>query len=177
MERMEQHGRGSVMLSLIVAMAENRVIGKDNRIPWHLPADLAYFRETTMGHTVVMGRKTFESIGKPLPGRKNVVLTRNRDFEADGVTVIHSLEELMRLDDHQEEEVFVIGGAEVYALALPIAQRIYLTLIHTSVEGDSYFPRWEEKEWRLVSRRTGDRDQANPYQYEFLLFERVPKAP
>ncbi|MBL0385248.1 dihydrofolate reductase [Tumebacillus sp. ITR2] len=154
------------MISLIVAMDENRVIGKDNAMPWHLPADLAHFKAVTMGHTVVMGRKTFESIGKPLPGRRNVVLTRQVDFSAEGVEVIHSLEEL------PEGDVFVIGGAELFRELLPRADRMYLTLIRHAFEGDTFFPEFDGLNWQVVEQKPGVVDERNVYRHTYFTFER-----
>jgi dihydrofolate reductase len=155
-------------------MDENGVIGRDNRLPWHLPADLAYFRQLTTGHTVVMGRKTFESIGKPLKNRRNVVVTRNPAFRADGCTVVHSLAEAWRAAG--DGDVFVIGGAELFREALPAADRLYVTRIHHAFEGDVYFPEFPADEWRLVSRRPGVKDERNPYDHEFLVYERAKKG-
>lgn len=157
-------------ISLIVAMSRNRVIGKDNKLPWHLPADLAFFKKTTMGHTIVMGRKTYESIGKPLPGRKNVILTGNPRFSAAGCTVIHSVEDALRLA--QEEELFVIGGAEVFRLFFAVADKIYLTLLHHDIEGDTYFPEFSPHEWELIGETPGITDEKNPYSYSFQLHRR-----
>jgi len=156
------------MLSIIVAMDDNRLIGKDNGLPWRLPADLQYFKQVTMGHTVVMGRKTFESIGRALPGRRNLVLTRNEAYQAQGCTVIHSLDEI---DSAPEEEVFVIGGAEIFREMLPRVDRLYLTRIHAAFEGDAYFPEVDESKWRLISTESGVVDEENPYPYEYLVFE------
>lgn len=162
------------MISLIWAMDINRVIGRNNRLPWRLPADLAYFKRLTTGHTVVMGRKTYESIGRPLPNRHNVIVTRNPAFKADGCTIVHSLEEAWRAAG--EDEVFVIGGAGLFAHALPAADKLYLTQIHHAFEGDVFFPEIPYDEWRLVSREPGVKDDRNPYDYEFLVYERVKES-
>ncbi|MBI4411764.1 MAG: dihydrofolate reductase [Deltaproteobacteria bacterium] len=126
-------------LSIIVAMSKNGVIGKDNKIPWHLSEDLKRFKKITMGHPIVMGRKTFESIGKPLPGRENIVITHNPKFCADGVRVVHGLDQAMK-GYKLDEEIFVIGGAEIYKSALPLADKVYLTRIEKEFEGDAFFP-------------------------------------
>lgn len=158
-------------LSAIVAMGENRVIGKNNQLPWHLPADLAHFKAMTTGHVILMGRKTHESIGRPLPNRTNVVLTRDAAYQAPGVTVVHRLEDaLSHFPD--ESEIFIIGGAEIYRLALPLLQCLYLTLVHTTVEGDTFFPEWKETEWQTVSREDHPADPANPHAYSFITLTR-----
>jgi dihydrofolate reductase len=129
----------SVIISIIAAMTDNRVIGRDNAIPWHIPADMQRFRAITMGHPLIMGRKTFESIGRPLPGRKTVILTRSPDYRAEGCAVVHGLGEA--LDECRgADEVFICGGGEVFREAMPLASRIYLTVVHIDVEGDTYFP-------------------------------------
>lgn len=125
------------MLSFIVAMDENNVIGKDNDLPWYLPNDLKYFKKMTSGHTIIMGRKTFESIGRPLPNRKNIVLTRDQQYKAEGCTVIHSVDELESY--LHEDEVFLIGGAELFKTTLPKADRLYITRIHATFDGDTFF--------------------------------------
>lgn len=157
------------MISLIVAAGENNVIGSDNDMPWHLPADLAYFKKTTSGHAVVMGRKTFQSIGKPLPNRTNIILTRDKEFQAEGCHIIHSIDEAF--DFAKDGKLFIIGGAEVYRQFLPHANRVYLTRIHTSFEGDAFFPELTE-EWKLVSTDPHEPDEKNQYKYEFQIFER-----
>ncbi len=155
------------ILSIIVAIARNRVIGRGNRLPWHLPADLRHFKQTTMGHPIIMGRKTYESIGRPLPGRQNIVITRNRNFRAEGCLVVHSLQEaLAAVPD--AEEVFIIGGASLYREALPLADRIYLTLVDAEVEGDTVFPELDASEWQEVRRETFAPDEKNPFGYAFV---------
>lgn len=162
------------MISLIVAIAQNRVIGKDNRLPWRLPADLAYFKQTTMGHPVVMGRKTHESIGKPLPGRRNIVLTRDPDFRAEGCEIYHSVEAaLAEARSGEGREFFIIGGDSVYSAFFPFADRLYLTLIHKDFEGDAFFPEIVARKWRLVSETKGETNEKNPYEYSFLIYEAV----
>jgi dihydrofolate reductase len=155
------------MISMIVAMTEERVIGLDNDMPWKrsLPADLQHFKRTTMGHTVVMGRKTFESIGRPLPGRRNVVLTRQQDWQAAGADVTHSLDEI-------GADVFIIGGAELFREMLPRAERLYITVIHHRFEGDTYFPELDPAEWELVQKQPGTVDAQNQYPHTFTTYER-----
>lgn len=166
-------------LSLIVATANNRVIGRDNKMPWHLPNDLKYFKRVTVGKTVIMGRKTYDSIGRPLPDRSNIVVTRQMDWQPDGVIVVHSLAEGI---DHAEsllrgdEEVIVMGGAQIYRAALPQAQRLYLTEIHADFDGDTFFPEISRDEWKEVGREKHFADSANPYDYTFIVLDRVTKS-
>ncbi|KOO50791.1 type 3 dihydrofolate reductase [Priestia koreensis] len=158
------------MISLIAAMDQKRLIGADNDMPWRLPADLAYFKKVTMGHPVVMGRKTFESIGRPLPGRENIVITRNADLHLDGVTIVTSLDELQNAS--ASKELFVIGGGEVYQQTMAIADRLYITHIEETFEGDTHFPEIDVSIWEEVSRTPGIRDEKNPYSYSFVVYER-----
>jgi len=158
-------------ISLIVAMAENRVIGEGNDLPWHLPADLKRFKALTIGHVIVMGRKTFESIGRPLPRRHSVVITRNPEYRAPGVSVVHSLEQA--LDQAAgEDEVFVIGGAAIFAQALPRADRLYLTLVHAEPPGDVVFPPLPADQWTLVEEQPHPADERHAWPYTFRRYER-----
>ena len=159
-------------ISIIAAMGTNRVIGRGNGLPWNLPADTRFFKETTRGHPVIMGRKTFDTMGKPLPGRRNIVITRRPHLEIPGAEVVSSLEAALSLVNVQEEEVFIIGGSEIYAMALAIADRMYLTLIHESFEGDTFFPEFDESDWVVVSRRDREADERNPHAFSFLTYER-----
>ena len=162
-------------IALIAAQAENRVIGLDNQMPWHLPEDLQYFKKVTLGKPVIMGRKTFESIGRPLPGRTNIVITRQGDWAAEGAVTVSSLEQGLEVAATEEpEELMVIGGAQIYAMAMPVAQRIYLTQINQAFEGDAWFPELGE-EWQQVSRQDG-RSTKQDLGYSFLTFERVTAA-
>ncbi|GMA61289.1 dihydrofolate reductase [Alicyclobacillus fastidiosus] len=156
------------MLSLLVAMSENHVIGKDGKLPWHLPSDLKFFKDLTMGQTVVMGRKTYLAIGRPLPGRRNVVLTRDRTFFVDGCEVIHSLQELQPFV-RSEEEVFVIGGAGVFSQVMRDATKLYLTVIWHRFVGDVKFE-FYPADWELVSRTKGTVDEKNQYAHDFFTF-------
>ncbi|GGY78422.1 dihydrofolate reductase [Cellvibrio zantedeschiae] len=166
-------------LSLIVATANNNAIGRNNELPWHLPQDLKYFKSVTLGKPVIMGRKTFESIGKPLPGRTNIVVTRQKDWKFAGVLVAKSVEEALEIgqqfrneQDSLAEEIMVIGGAEIYRHALPIADRVYLTRIDANVDGaDAHFPELSANQWKLVSKIPGDVD-AN-LSHLFMVYERV----
>ncbi len=165
-------------LSLAWAMAQNRVIGRNNNLPWYLPEDLKYFKRITMGKPIIMGRKTFESIGKALPGRTNIVVTRNPDYSAEGVRVVSSLDEARSLSECIVEidgmiEAVVIGGAEIYRLAMPFADRLYLTEIHAEVDGDTYFPEFDRSSWQEVARLDFDAEGANPYDYSFIVL--VPR--
>lgn len=164
-------------LSIIVAAARNGVIGSNNALPWHLPGDLRYFKRITMGKPVVMGRRTFESIGRLLPGRTNIVVTRQPDYAFEGLRVVASLEQALALAEDIAlidgvEELMVIGGAEIYRAALPLAARIYLTEVHADVEGDAFLPAIEWSEWREISRQQFAADDGNPYPYSFVVFER-----
>jgi len=138
------------MISLIVAHDLNRVIGMDNKMPWHIPSELAYFKEKTMGKAIVMGRNTFESIGRPLPGRLNVVITRNTSYERDGVTVVHTIDEAIQIAGKYHEDVMIIGGEQIFKEVLPYADLLYVTLIKNQFEGDTFFPPYEN-EWEVVS--------------------------
>lgn len=160
-----------MLISLIVAMDEASVIGRDNALPWHLPEDLKRFKTITMGKPILMGRKTFESIGKPLPGRRNVVLTRARDWHRDGVDAVHSLDEaIARAGD--AAELVVIGGEEVFRLALPLAKRVYLTEVHAQVEGDAMFPPFDRSRWTEVERSMRAADERHAYGMTFSTLER-----
>ncbi|HXH64381.1 MAG TPA: dihydrofolate reductase [Mariprofundaceae bacterium] len=164
----------SISYSLIVAMSENRVIGREGSLPWHLPADLKHFKETTMGHPIVMGRKNHEDIGRPLPGRQNIVLTRQNGYTADGCTVIHEPDQLEDVVP-PNSEVMIIGGAEVYALFFPKVTRMYLTLVHAEIEGDAFFPAFGVGKWKETSRQFHAADEANAYDYTFVTMERAQK--
>lgn len=161
-------------VSLVVAMSPERVIGRDHDLPWHLPNDLRHFKALTLGKPVIMGRKTYESIGRPLPQRRNVVLSRDPAFAAPGCRVFTDLDDaLERLAG--EPEVMVIGGAAVYALALPRADTIYLTEVHATVAGDTLFPALDPTCWREVSRERHGADERHPYAYSFVILERVAR--
>lgn len=166
-----------VVIAMIVAMAENRVIGRNNQLPWYLPGDLKYFKATTMGKPVIMGRKTYESIGKPLPGRANVVVTGNRNYSAEGVEVVHSIDEALQLARSiaivdGAKEVMVIGGAELYRELLPRTHRLYLTKIHASVDGDAHFPSLNWCRWKELNREDFNAEAPNPYDYSFIVYQR-----
>lgn len=161
-----------MIVSLIAAMAENRVIGIENRLPWKLPADMKWFREHTLGKPIVMGRKTFESFGaKPLPQRTNIVVTSDPDYRAEGAVVVHSIDAALKAAD-SAPEVMIIGGASFYEQMLPRADRIYLTLVHHNFEGDAWFPEFDHTHWRETRRIEFSADEKNPYDCSFLILER-----
>jgi dihydrofolate reductase len=164
-------------IALIAALANNGVLGRDNQLPWHLPGDLQYFKRTTLGKPVVMGRKTREAIGRPLPGRTNIVISRQQDLELEGTRVVASIEAALTLAEEVAgadgiDELMVIGGAEIYALALPLAQKLYLTEVHAEVTGDAWFPPWNRSQWREISRERHVACDSNPYDYSFVVYER-----
>ena len=159
------------MISLMVAHDPNRVIGFNNDLPWHIPEDLAYFKEKTMGKAMIMGRKTYDSIGRPLPGRQSIVITRNKEFSAEGVVVVHDLKEAIEQAKDYAEEVMVIGGAEIFRIAMGIADRLYITYIQSEYEGDTFFPSYGP-EWKLVST-TKEMISKNGTAYSYLIYEKV----
>jgi dihydrofolate reductase len=175
MEKEIGPGQGSedFVLSLLVAADENNVIGKNNELPWHLPNDLKYFKNQTWGMPILMGRKTFDSIGKPLPGRKSIVITRNRDWKYPGVEVVHSAPEAIeKAKAYGAKEIFVIGGAEIFASSYNMAQRIYLTRVHHQFDGDVYFPEVNANDWTLVHNRFCHADEKNAWSHTFQVWER-----
>lgn len=159
-------------ISLIVAMDKNRLIGSAGKLPWHLPAELAYFKNVTMGHPLVMGRKTHEAIGKALPGRRNIVLTRNTGFYAEGCEIAHSVEAVSNKIHEEENEAFVIGGEEVFSLFLHRAARLYITLIDHEFEGDRFFPEVNLEKWRLIREEHKEKGDANPYSFTCYIYEK-----
>lgn len=162
------------MVSMIAAMSSNRVIGKDNKLPWHLPADLKYFMKTTSGHHIIMGRKNYESLPKALPRRTNIVITRQSKYQAHGTVVVHSLEEALALARFNgEKEAFIIGGSEIYKLGFQYAQKLYLTYLDLEVEGDVYFPEYNETEWELESERFYPADDKNKYDHTYRVFNKL----
>ena len=159
-----------MILSLIAAMDNNRLIGKNNGLPWHLPADLAYFKSVTMAKPIMMGRKTFDSIGRPLPGRQNIVLTRS-DAEIEGVTVVHSIKEAISAAG-DAEEVMVIGGSAIYELVLPEVQRMYLSFIDGEFEGDAWFPEFNDEDWEIIDEKEQEPDEKNGHACRFVTYQR-----
>ncbi|HCW07771.1 MAG TPA: diacylglycerol kinase [Cytophagales bacterium] len=165
-----------MIISIIAAVAKNGVIGKANDLPWRLPDDMKYFMETTSGHHVIMGRKNYESLPpkfRPLPNRTNIVITRQQNFHADGCKVIHDLNEGVTLaKQNQEKELFIIGGAEIYQLALAQTDQLYLTEIDAEIVGDTYFPYWNKSEWKEISRKHHQADQKHNYAFDFVIYKR-----
>jgi dihydrofolate reductase len=162
-----------VIVSIIVAMDRNRGIGVDNRLPWRLSADLKKFRELTMGHHIIVGRKTFESIGRPLPGRRMIIVTRDRNYKVEGCDVVHSVEDAIEMARGRgESEVFICGGAEIYAQTIGIADRMYLTLVDAEVAADTFFPNFDESEWSEQESFYQSADEKNQYPFTFKLLVR-----
>lgn len=165
------------MISLIAAIGKNNELGKNNTLVWSMPTDLKYFRDKTKGHTVIMGRKTFESIGHPMPNRKNIIITRDKNYKSEGIEVVHSLDEAITLANTfppQNEEIFIIGGAEIFKQALPIADRLYITHIYAEDEtADTFFPEIIPVIWNEVSHEEHKRDEKNPFNYTFSVYEKI----
>ncbi|MFJ6411765.1 dihydrofolate reductase [Terribacillus saccharophilus] len=162
------------MISLLFAMDQNRGIGYENDLPWRLPRDLRFFKEKTTGQIIVMGRKTLDSMNGALPNRTNVVLTRDKAFKADGVTILHDVNAVKELaDEHSEKEIFIIGGSEIFSQTLEIADRIYMTYIMENFPADTYFPDFPLNKWQETSREKGVKDERNPYDYYFIQYDRV----
>jgi len=159
-------------ICLIAAMAANRLIGRNNALPWHLPADLKRFKALTTGHPVVMGRKTYESIGKPLPGRRNLVISRNAGYRAPGCEVVHSLDDALAAC-RGATEIFIIGGAELYRESLPRAHCLEFTEIHAEFEGDAFFPEFSRMQWREAAREIHGTEAGSAFRYDFVRYERA----
>lgn len=160
-------------ISLVVAAADNNAIGKDNRLLWHLPNDMKFFKNTTWGMPVIMGRKTFESLGKPLAGRTNIVMTRHNNWSAEGAHVVSNLDEALQVAaDTDAKEAFVIGGGEIFAQALPLASRVYLTRVHTNIDGDTFFPELLPQDWKLLTQLDFEADAKHQYGYSFQVWQR-----
>ena len=162
-------------LSIIAALSSNNVIGRNNQVPWCIRTDLKRFKALTMGHHLIMGRKTYESVGKPLPGRVNVVITRHEDYQADGITVVHSLDDAIRIAARANDpEPFIAGGAEIYAVALHRADRMYLTRVHAEVAGDTFFPDFDDvSEWKLTDAEHCDANEKDELPFSFLTYDRA----
>src|SRR3990167_3943942 len=166
--------RQKPIISAIAAMTEHRVIGKGNKMPWHLPADLKHFKTITNGHQVLMGRKTYESIGNPLPNRTNIILTRDHKYSAPDCIILNDAESAVSLATELDmDEIFVIGGAEIYRQLMPQIQRVYLTIVHHDFEGDAFFPELKMDEWQEISRERNTADEKNKFDYSFVVMERV----
>lgn len=163
-----------MIISCIVAMAKNRVIGRENDIPWYLPADLQYFKKTTIGRTVIMGRNCYASIGRPLPKRTNIIVTRDPFFISSVCPVAHSIPEALHLaHEAGEEEVFIIGGGQIYDQTMDLWDKLYITEVDTEVEGDVYFPEIDQNVWKLISISAHQKDEKNPFDYTFKVYERI----
>jgi len=162
------------MLSIIVAKAKNNIIGKDNNLLWHLPEDLKRFKDLTTGHTIIMGRKTFESLGRVLPNRKHIVFTQNADFKVndENVQIVHSMLEIQEYIENEEEN-FVIGGAMIYNLLMPYVTKMYVTQLDKEFEGDAFFPRIDEEKWKIVDKTEKIEDEASKIQYEYIIYEKI----
>ena len=161
------------MIKILVAFDENRVIGKNNELIWHLPADLKRFKALTTGHVIIMGRKTYDSIGKPLPNRTTIVISRNPALQIEGVICTSSMEEaILKAKSLSREEIFIVGGAEIYKLSLAVADQILVTQIHDIFDGDAYFPEIVAEQWEITEKERGVTDEKNPYQYSFLTYSR-----
>ena len=158
-------------VSLIVALSENNVIGKGNTLPWRLSADLKRLKGLTMGHHIIMGRKTWESLGRPLPGRKHVIITRSKDYEVEGATVVHSIEEALEASKG-DDQVFIFGGGEIFKMALPFVEKIYMTRVHKHIEGDAFFPKLDDGDWKEILREDHRADEKNEYDYSFIDYQR-----
>lgn len=166
--------RTTPKIVIVVACAQNQTIGREGGLPWHLPEDLKYFKRVTMGKPIIMGRKTFESIGRPLPGRTNIIITRDQNFAAEGISVVHSIDEAIDLaKDENPDEVMIIGGAQIYAQALARTDLLHLTQVHQDVEGDAHFPELDYKEWREVSRENHPSANSETPDYSFVVLKRI----
>jgi dihydrofolate reductase len=161
------------VLKILVAFDENRVIGKNNTLIWHLPADLKRFKTLTTGHVIIMGRKTFESIGKPLPNRTSIVISRQADLQIDGAIIAHSVEEaILKAKSITREDIYIVGGAEIYALSLPLADQLLVTQLHDIFEGDAYFPEIPTETFEITEKERGITDEKNAYQYSYITYTR-----
>jgi dihydrofolate reductase len=162
-----------MIISQIVAVSVNGVIGINNGLPWKMPDDTAYFKRKTLGHHIVMGRRNYEAEGKALPGRVNIVLSRNRNYKINDGIVVHKIQEAIELARKAgEKELFIVGGAEIYKLAMPFTNRIYLTRIRTEIAGDTFYPEPDLSRWREISKIYHKKDQSNPFDYDFLVYEK-----
>lgn len=165
-----------MFISIIAAMDRNRVIGRNNQMPWYLPADFKYFKRITLGKPIIMGRKTYDSIGHPLPGRRNIIISHNAHLQIPDCEVLPSLEKALKLFEYKnknEDEVFIIGGASLFEQALPFANRLYFTFIDGDFAGDTYFPEWQQKDWQEMNRDSHKADASNPYNYHFVVLKPI----
>lgn len=162
------------MIHIIVAASENNAIGKDNKLLWHLPNDLKYFKSVTSGHPIIMGRKTFDSIGRPLPNRLNIVISRNSYESTENLVYCNSLPEAINIAKEKDEEIFIIGGGEIYRQSLPLAHKIHFTKVHTEIAGDTFFPELNENEWEVESSTFHPKDEKHQFDYTFLIYRKKP---
>ena len=163
-------------ISLIVAVSENMVIGKDNKLAWHLPDDMNYFSNMTKGHSIIMGRKNWESIPKkyrPLPERKNIVVTRNNKFEDKGAIIVNSIEKAVKkARTFDEEEIFIIGGGEIYKLGFAYVDKLYITEIYANIDGNTYFPKWNKENWKVISRISHPKDEKHEFDFDYVIYKK-----
>ena len=161
-------------ISLVVAASENNAIGKNNQLIWHLPNDLKFFKNTTWGFPVIMGRKSFESVNKPLPGRTNIVITTNPDWKAETVIVVNNLKDaIQKAAETNSKQIFIVGGGEIYKQSMDIADSIYITRVHADLEGDTFFPLIDESKWKLTSNQDFEADEKHAYSYSFQIWEKI----
>ena len=161
------------MVTIIAAIAANNALGKDNQLIWHLPADLKRFKKTTLNHAVIMGRKTYESLGKPLPNRTNILITRDKNYKAEGCLVVNSLNEALKVAAEVDENPFILGGAEIYKQAMPLTDKLDITFVHHQFDADVFFPEIDKTIWKETSRENFEADENNKYDYSFVTFERI----
>ncbi|MDO9595426.1 MAG: dihydrofolate reductase [Lutibacter sp.] len=161
------------MVTIIAAIAANNALGKDNQLIWHLPVDLKRFKKTTLNHAVIMGRKTYESLGKPLPNRANILITRDKNYKAEGCLVVNSVKEALKAAAEVDENPFILGGAEIYKQAMPFTDKLDITFVHHQFEADVFFPEIDKTIWKETSRENFKADEKNKYDYSFVTFERI----
>lgn len=161
------------MITLVVAKSDNQVIGRDNQLIWKLSSDLKRFKQLTSGHPIIMGRKTFESIGKALPNRRNIVITKNKNWNSEGIEVVHSLEEALKKAKSLDSTIFIIGGGTIYEQSISLADAIEVTEVHAVFEGDAYFPEIDNRTWKEVNRENFSKDEKNEFNYSFVRYERI----
>ncbi len=161
------------MVTIIAAIAENNALGKDNQLIWYLPADLKRFKKTTLNHVVIMGRKTFESLGKPLPNRTNIIITRDKNYIAEGCVVVNSIKEALEYAAKEDENPFILGGAEIYKQVMSSTDKLDITFVHHKFEADVFFPEIDKTIWKETSRENFKADDKNKYDYSFVIFERI----
>ncbi|HCE55974.1 MAG: hypothetical protein APF83_09450 [Lutibacter sp. BRH_c52] len=161
------------MVTIMAAIAANNALGKDNQLIWYLPADLKRFKKTTLNHAVIMGRKTYESLGKPLPNRTNILITRDKNYKAEGCVVVNSLKKALKIAEEVDENPFILGGAEIYKQAMPFTDKLDITFVHHQFDADVFFPEIDKTIWKETSRENFKADENNKYDYSFVTFERI----